>query len=607
MSLTNPRSHSPFRLDGAVNTPLPRPVNKLIETALEKFSGLSRLDSLYRTLPDSASARDFLQIVLDLFGIRYRIETPTDGPLPDTGPVVIVANHPFGGLEGVILAHYLLHYRPDVKFMANYFLERIPELANLFIGVDPFGGPAARRTNLRPLRAAREWLNSGGVLVVFPAGEVSHLHARQRRVTDPEWSASVARLARTAGATVVPMYFHGANSLAFQLLGLVNPRLRTALLPRELLNKERRDILVTSGAPIRPKQLAGFEDDRALIRYLRLRTYSLAGAGASRATRAPEPPLEGNLIAPVPAEVVGAEIDALPADQKLVENGAFSVWYAGATQIPNGLREIGRLREVSFRLAGEGTGNPLDLDIFDSYYLHLILWDGAQRRIAGAYRLGLVDEILKKYGKKGLYTQRLFRYRTPVLRALPAAIELGRSFIAPDYQKSYSPLLLLWKGIGAFLVRRPGYRVLFGPVSISSDYSSLSQQLLVDFLRVNRFDLDLARHVRPRNAFRESARRVWHRNDIASLTDVDRLSDVIAQLEADGKGVPVLLRQYLKLGGRLLGFNVDPDFNNALDGLIMVDLLHTDPSVLQKYMGREAAENYLVFHRAQAPAWRAAS
>jgi len=607
MTISRTPTPRPFRLNGAFKTPLPGPLNALIETAAEHLTGLSRLGRLYHTLPASTTASEFVQDVLDLFDIRYSVGGARTAPLPASGPVVVVANHPFGGLEGVILAHYLLRHRPDVKFMANYVLGRIPEVAELFIAVDPFGGAASRTTNVVPLRESLRWLKSGGVLVIFPAGEVSHLHAREGRVTDPAWSPSVARLIRSAGATVVPMFFHGSNSLVFQILGLVNARIRTALLPRELLNKGSRHVRITVGAPLMPKQLAQFDDDEPLIRYLRLRTYSLASSPNVPRSRDVAQTPEEPIIDPVPGSIIRAEIEALPACRKLAESGSLAVWYASAGEIPNTLQDIGRLRELTFRRVGEGTGRRSDIDLFDAYYLQLVLWDNAAQRVAGAYRLGLVDDILRKYGKHGLYTQRLFRYRDSLLRRLPPAIELGRSFVAPDYQKSYGPLLLLWKGIGAFLSNHPGYRVLFGPVSISADYTTWSQQLLVDFLRVNRFDDILARGVKPRNAFRQLLRKEWGRSDLAAVNDVDRLSDVIAQIEPDGKGVPVLLRQYLRLGGRLLGFNVDPQFSNALDGLIMVDLIDTDPAVLRKYMGAQQSENYLAFHRANTPTWRKAS
>jgi putative hemolysin len=602
------RTTSPFRLEGVVKTPLPGVCNRWLEALIEKASGLNTLDRLYRELPASSGQLEFLQRVLDTFNIRYKVNDQQQAAVPATGATVLVANHPFGGLDGVLLAHHLLQQRTDIKFMANYILGRIPELEELFVSVDPFGGADARIANMRPLREALRWLKSGGVLVIFPAGEVSHLHASKRQVTDPEWDPSIARLVRAAQTPVIPVCFEGANSVGFQLAGLMHARLRTMLLPRELLNKEHRTFELTIGKPIAPKRLASFASDVELMRFLRLQTYSLYRGSVWRATADNVNTLVQQPIAPaVDAGLVAADIAALPQQQLLVDSGGFCVCYAHAGQIPHALREIGRLREITFRATGEGTGNPCDTDLFDDHYLHLILWDKEKGTVAGGYRLGLADEIVRKYGKQGLYTQQLFRYRSRLLHSMGPALELGRSFICADYQRSYSPLLLLWKGIGAFVSRHPRYRVLFGPVSISSDYQTSSRQLLVDFLKANLFDVQLSRLVRPKKPFKRLARMRWTASDVGSIGDLDKLSELITQIEADDKGVPVLLKQYLKLGGRLLGFNVDPDFNNALDGLIMVDLRNTDIKTLQKYMGKHEAQHFLEFHRALLPGWRKVS
>lgn len=601
---------SPFRLGGLVKTPLPDVCNRWIESGLEKILGLSKLDHLYRQLPPSADHQQFLQIVLDLFRIDYRVNQQQEYAIPQEGPVILVANHPYGGLDGVLLAHHLLKQRKDVKFMANYVLGRIPELEKLFISVDPFGGDKSRVANIRPLREAIRWLRDGGVLVVFPAGEVSHLHTSRRQVTDPEWQPSVARIIRSAGAPVIPVCFEGANSVGFQMAGLLHAKLRTLLLPRELLNKQRCSFELTIGKPVTPRRLASFDNDIDLLRYLRLQTYSLysdrpkaaAFSAYSAASHGQSP-----LIKPPSPERIRSEIESLPEQQYLVESDRFVVVHARAEQIPTALCEIGRLRELTFRATGEGTGQASDTDVFDDYYLHLILWDKIDQRIAGGYRLGLVDEIVRKYGKRGLYTQQLFRYRSQLLRSVGPAIELGRSFICADYQRSYSSLLLLWKGIGAFVARQRKYCVLFGPVSISNDYQNSSRQLLVDFLEANRFDVQLARLVRPKKPFRRQKRLRWTADDAGAIGDVERISEVIGQIESDDKGVPILLRQYLKLGGRLLGFNLDPEFNEALDGLIMVDLRNTDKRMLEKYMGKSEAQHFLEFQRAEPPDWRKVS
>lgn len=600
--------NGPFGLEGVVKTPLPGPVNQWIECVIGKATGLSTMDRIYRNLPAATSSMEFLDIVLDLFGITYAANPGGLLNIPKEGPAVIVANHPFGGLEGVILAHCLLQHRSDVKFMANYMLRRVPEIRDLFIGVDPFGGETSVAANMRPMRESLRWLKSGGLLVVFPAGEVSHLHLSRGQVTDPAWRPVIAGLIRATGSSVIPLHFQGTNSLAFRLLGLVHPRVRTAMLAREFMNKENRRVEFTIGKTISPKRLQVFEDNAELIRYLRLQTYSLAAPHQTPASpAAPPQAAHSPIAAAIAPALLAREINALPRDQNLGESGNLAVYCARSEQIPHTLQEIGRLREITFRATGEGTGKSSDIDLYDSYYLHLILWDREQNRIAGGYRLGLSDEIMNKYGKRGFYTHSLFRYRSRLLKSISPSIELGRSFVCEPYQRSYAPLMLLWKGIGAFVSRHPRYRVLFGPVSISADYQTSSQQLLVDFLRANRFEPQLSRFVRPKKPFRRSRSIRWSVNDMSSIRDIDRLSDMISRIEAGDKGIPILLKQYLKLGGKLLGFNVDPAFNNALDGLIMVDLCQTDMKTLQKYMGKDNAGQFLDFHRAAKPDWKRAS
>jgi putative hemolysin len=302
-------------------------------------------------------------------------------------------------------------------------------------------------------------------------------------------------------------------------------------------------------------------------------------------------------IAPaIPRTLLKAEIACLPAEQRLVASGNFAVQYARAAQIPWCLQEIGRLRESTFRAAGEGTGKPSDIDLFDAYYLHLFVWDAQAEMIVGAYRVGLADEILARYGKRGLYTQSLFKYGTRLLQILNPAIELGRSFVRSEYQRSFSPLLLLWRGIGRFILRSPQYAVLFGPVSISNSYAPISRKLMVDYLRTNNSETELARHVKPRHPFSAQRSKVWDEVEFANLKDIEDLSRVVARIEGNHKGIPILLKQYLKLGGRLLGFNADDQFSDALDGLIMIDLRDSEPRVLARYMGEEGAAAFLAHH-----------
>jgi putative hemolysin len=536
--------------------------------------------------------------------------------IPAAGPLVVVANHPFGGVDGLVLAALVERIRPDAKLLVSYLLACIPEMGEISFFVDPFGGPAARSRNRQSLAAAARWLKSGGALLTFPAGEVSHLSFRSACVTDPPWSDSIARLVHRTRATVVPAYVDGRNGGAFQLAGLVHPRLRTALLPRELANKAGRSIRLEWGSPIpfsrleRLIRLAGPASrmSRAnvapLTEYLRLRTYILRGRiepsrydRNSATTDRPAKPAVP--ISPAqPADVVASEIDSLSEGHRLAECGPFQVFCAAAADVPVVLREIGRLRELTFRQVGEGTGREIDLDRFDDYYLHLFAWDRERRTIVGAYRLGPTDEILPRRGASGLYTSTLFEFRPPLLGQINPALELGRSFVTPEYQRDFAPLMLLWKGIGRFVAMRPRYRRLFGAVSISDEYHTMTKQLLMAFLRANCFNTELAELVRPRNPPRLAPPRdVDARRLSALVADMGNVQELVEEIESGGRGVPVLLRQYLKLNAKVLGFNIDPDFGDVIDGLVLADLAAVDRAILDRFMGKAEAAGFLAHHR----------
>jgi putative hemolysin len=332
---------------------------------------------------------------------------------------------------------------------------------------------------------------------------------------------------------------------------------------------------------------AAAADLKALIAAIVSRPYRVRSAAAdARAAVADQ----------APASVLKAEIEALPWTQRLVDIGGYHVYWAHASQAPCVLQEIGRLRELTFRAVGEGSGKAADIDAFDSYYLHLFVWDTRASTIVGAYRLGLVDEILATRGKRGLYTHSLFKYGTRMLATLSPAIELGRSFVRAEYQRSFSPLMLLWSGIGRFVERSPRYAVLFGPVSISNTYSLVSRRLIVNYLWTHTAEAGLVGQVRPRRPFRGDTGRFASGDREFCPGTVDELSRIIAEIEPDHKGVPVLLRHYLRLGGRLLAFNVDSAFGDALDGLIMVDLRHIEPTLLARYMGKPGTKAFRTYH-----------
>jgi putative hemolysin len=593
---------APFHLDlgSAVGGPVRRAMLAIAQPAIERLLRLPDLNALYAG-DWRSSADTFPEAALDRLRVRLDVEDADLARVPASGPLVVVANHPFGGVDGLALHALLRRIRPDVKLLGNYLLHRLPELRGTVIPVDPFGGAAAIRGSVSGLKAARRWLEAGGCLAVFPAGEVSHLQLGRVAITDPAWSPSVARLARRAGAAMLPVHFAGANGALFQLAGLVHPRLRTALLPRELLRRQATSIAVRVGRVVPAVRLASMDDDAATA-LLRARTYVLArdrrlGRPAAVISDRPRRFLRA-VAGPVAGHRLAAEIEALPEACWLGAQGEFRVALATAAQIPTLLDEIGRLREITFRAAGEGTGRTRDLDAFDAYYRHLFVWHRGDRTLAGAYRLGLTDEILAERGASGLYTQTLFRYDRRLLDRLSPAIELGRSFVRAEYQRDYAPLLLLWKGIGRFVAAHPRYRRLFGPVTISHDYSSVSKHLLMAFLEANRRLPDLARLVAPRNPPPVARRR--DEGVVAGRTaiDLDEADALVADIEADGRGLPVLLRQYLKLNARLLGWNVDRRFGRALDGLMLVDLVDVPRPVLARYLGKDGAAAFLEAHDA---------
>jgi len=558
-----------------------------------------RLANIYRQARGrAASPAEFAAHALDILQVRFELDERQLERIPRTGPAVVVANHPYGGLEGLFLIAQLQRYRSDSLFIANELLARIPEIREVLLPVDAFGGPRAASKNAKSLRAALKHVRSGGLLVLFPAGAVSHLHLSAGRVCDPPWQPVAAGLLRRCESPVVPVYFGGGNSAIFQALGLLHPTMRTVMLTRELLNKRHRTIPVRVGRPIGPERLAKQPDNAKLASFLRLSTYALEARSRSaveEVTPAPSVPV----AASTPARLLTAEIECLPEGNTLASVADMSVVFAQAEQIPWTLRELGRLREITFRAVGEGTGSDSDIDRYDRHYVHLIAWHRTRNEVVGAYRIGHVDRIVAERGKRGLYTHSLFAYGDPFLRSLGPALELGRSFVSAAYQRDFGALLLLWKGIAQYVACNPRYHVLFGPVSISREYRPASHALLIDFLRRHCFDAQLARLIKPRRAFRRTHSLAALNGDLARLADLDDVSQLLEEIEPDGKGAPVLLRQYLKLGGRLACFNVDETFSGVVDGLIVVDLLRTEPKVLQKYMGREQAAAFIQYAREQ--------
>jgi putative hemolysin len=557
----------------------PAPIRDFLHSALQ----LRDLQDLY-TRARGTSHSTLSRAVLDLLNIRIQIPPHHLERFPPSGAVVVVANHPFGLLDGLVLDAVLHGLRRDVKILTNAFLWGIEELHDRCLPVDVFGGADGASTNIRSARQAFQLLSAGHGIAMFPAGEVAHWRSERRAVTDPPWNTAAARFAIRTGARVVPIYFAGANSLAFQIAGLLHPGLRTARLAGELLNKRGSQVEVRIGTAIPAAELAKQGSLDRATQYLRARTYVLSHHKASCVPVRREAP--ARTVTPFQTVELRAEIGRLEKEGRVaIENESYAVFRERGSAIPALMREIGRARERTFRAAGEGTGKDLDLDVFDAHYTHLILWHKESGRVAGSYRLVWTQDILPESGVRGLYTSTLFRFAPAFFQALGPAVELGRSFISPEFQKDYAPLLLLWQAIGRSVAARPEAPVLFGPVSISADYSEASRQLIVEFLRKRRFRADLAHWVSPRRPFRSRLMRATELRAVAAcLSEVEDLSARLSDID-EHSGVPVLLRQYLRLGGRVAAFHVDRNFSDTLDGLLIVDLREAPEKLLAKYVG----------------------
>lgn len=567
-----------------------------------RLAPVGRVRDLYRRVQQSPEGFG-LEGLLAAMRIEVRIKAADQDRVPRSGPVVVVANHPYGVLDGAILTLLLNRVRPDVKVLTNVLLGDVPELQRHCIFVDPFQSDRSLEANRKALRQALGWLERGGMLAIFPAGEVSHWQMPAAQIADPVWNDTAVRLIRRTGADALPVYFCGQNSVGFQLLGMIHPKLRTMFLLQEFLQQEGKTIEVRVGRSVSSEALESVGDDREAIEYLRWRTYLLARR-SQRETSWPVAlrskivaKIQQAVAAPIDPEILAAEISALPPEGCLTENPEFAVYLGGAHDIPQLLLEVGRLREVTFRAAGEGTGKSRDLDAFDDYYWHILLWNKVKHELVGAYRAGNTSQILRQHGIDGLYTSTLFRYDEKLFEKLGPALELGRSFVRPEYQRQYAPLLLLWKGIARLIATHPEIPVLFGAVSISNEYTPASREMIYRFFEARIEQDDLAGLVQPRHPFRGG---ILDRSNCRSMSralrDLEELSEPITDVEADGKGLPILLRQYAKIGGKLLGFNVDRKFSSVLDGLIVVDLRQTDAAVLERYMGRSEAARFRQLH-----------
>ncbi|MXV53091.1 GNAT family N-acetyltransferase [Pedobacter sp. HMF7647] len=528
----------------------------------------------------------FVDKILQVFGVKVEYNKEELENLPKDGAFIAIANHPYGGIEGLVLLRILLEKRPDAKLMANFILKKIPNLSDYFIAVNPFEN-IDHSSSISGIKTTLELLRDGTPIGIFPAGEVSTFKIESQQVTDKLWHPVVGKIIAKAKVPVIPIYFHGNNGLLFNLLSLIHPTLRTAKLPSELFNKQGHTIKLRIGKPINIEDVPNHNNTNNLLNYLRAKTYAL-GAGLENEKKLFSPSnlfkikkYPERIVPPVKPDALVSEVAQLE-NYKIWDEKNYEVYIVPTSKIPNTIKEIGRLREVTFREVGEGTNKAIDLDEYDIYYNHLFIWDKEAEMLVGGYRIGKGDEIFYSMGKRGFYISELFKIKEQFFPVLRSCLEMGRSWIRKEYQNKPLPLFLMWKAICKYLIDNPRYRYMIGPVSISNRFSQLSKSIIVDYITRNWFDHEKAQYIKPKKKFKvdfASINADILLDDTESFKDLDKL---ISEIETSHMKVPVLLRQYMNLNARIISFNIDPKFADCLDGFLIVDVEKIPAEMIEK-------------------------
>lgn len=577
--------------------------NRLLASIVGRILGLSPLARYYdarpTVMPDNEedgsleTTQHFLRYTLDVLAADIKVENPKAlKNIPKTGPVIFVSNHPLGGLEGVSMTEVLLKERPDTLVLTNQLLTKIPELRRVFIGVDILSKEGSKK-NGQSLRRIFQHMAKGGALLIYPAGKVSAINTKSWKIEDDVWNSLVGKLIQRYKAPCVPFFVHARNSSLFYASGLIHPMLRTIMLGRELSNKQGKNFTLSVGQVIDASELQGLEDGDAITKYIRIATDLLGKQKTNIKTNAIE---HGNKPVPLVHQEASAsaklEEDLHKVhDYLLLEQKEFSVYCAPTEKLGSIMLHIASAREITFRAVGEGSGKDYDTDQFDPYYMQLFVWDNNKKCVVGGYRVGHTDQIVKDHGVKGLYSRSLYKFDESYVKTLGTAIELGRSFIVPEYQRLPRSLDLLWRGIGVYIAKYDCH-TLFGCVSISKEHSALARAFISDsmmesFCAEQKY-LNNVEAVAPLKV----KGKVWTPAILAKLNTIAVINKLVGHCDP-GKSIPVLLRQYIAMNGRFVGFSVNKNFNESLDGLVVVDLRKTPARYLKRYFGKDGHQSFM--------------
>ena len=557
-----------------------------------RISSINKIYNKHKHLKDL----EFFTALLNDLEIKFEIPEEDLKRIPKTGAFITVSNHPLGGIDGILLLKMLIEKRPDYKIIANFLLQRIEPLKPFIMPVNPFEDQKNKKSSIAGLKNSLSHLKEGNALGVFPAGEVS-TYKDGKLIVDKPWEDSAIKLIQKAEVPVIPIYFHAKNSRLFYFLSTLNSKLRTAKLPSEVLSQKGREIKVRIGNPISVKDLEEYTDSQDFCDFIRKKTYMLAKPFEKEHLKLKAPSLKKpkspkNIVSQKNIEKMILEVEALrKSDGRLLKSKNYEVFFALSKQIPNITFEIGRLREITFREVGEGTNNSLDLDAFDGYYHHLFLWDCEANKVAGAYRMGLGKNIYKKYGIEGFYVHTLFKFEPELYSMMENSIEMGRAFVIKEYQQKPMPLFLLWKGIVHITLRYPEYKYLIGGVSISNKFSNFSKSLMIEFMKSHYYDPYVAQYINPKKEYKVKLKDA-DKDFVfdATQADMNKFDKIIDEIEPGSLRIPVLIKKYVKQNARLVAFNVDPKFNNAIDGLMYIRVADIPESTVKPVMEELQAE-----------------
>jgi putative hemolysin len=490
----------------------------------------------------------------------------------------------------------MLEKEPNFKIIANFLLHRIDPMKQYIMPVNPFENHKDTKSSVIGIKETLRHLRDGKPLGMFPAGEVS-TYKDGKLVVDKPWEEGAIKVIRKAQVPVVPIYFHAKNSWLFYLLSKISDTMRTAKLPSEVFSQKHRAIKVRIGKPISVAEQNEHTSLEDYTEFLRRKTYMLANPFEKDTPFLPTPTLKlpknpKKIVIAACQENMIKEINTLREnDCRLLQSKNYEVFFAKAKEIPNILHEIGRLREITFRAVGEGTNESIDIDSYDKYYRHMFLWDADAQKIAGAYRMGLGSEIYPKYGIEGFYLTDLFRFEPELHDMLHHSIEMGRAFIIKEYQQKPMPLFLLWKGIIHITLHYPEHKFLLGGVSISNQFSDFSKSLMIEFMKSNFYDPYIAQYIHPKKAFKvklKDADKDFIFDEAEA--DLNKFDKLIDELEPGALRLPVLIKKYIKQNARVVAFNVDPMFNNAIDGLMYIRISDIPESTVKPVMEEFQAE-----------------